>query len=93
MRRPNTQVAQRKHGFALVVVLFALAVLAVLFSTASTRTLAGLQFNAAERIAAREERAEEVERVDGGAAAAKCHSPNVVKGDGLQQDVQYLGSF
>lgn len=35
-----------------MVVLFALAVLAVLFSTASTRTLAGLQFNAAERAAA-----------------------------------------
>ena len=42
----------RKHGFALVLVLFSLAILTLLFSAASTRTLASLQFNAAEVVAA-----------------------------------------
>lgn len=41
----------RKHGFALVLVLFSLAILTLLFSTASTRTLASLQFSAAELVA------------------------------------------
>lgn len=46
--RPTTLINASKHGFALVVVLFSLAILTLMFSAASTRTLAGLQFNAGE---------------------------------------------
>ena len=45
-------IPSRKQGFALVVVLFSLAILTLLFSAASTRTLASLQFSAAEVVAA-----------------------------------------
>lgn len=51
MRRPSTFTASRKHGFALVVVLFSLAILTLLFSAASTRTLASLQFSTGEVLA------------------------------------------
>lgn len=46
-----------KQGFALVVVLFSLAILTLLFSAASTRSLASLQFSAAEVVASSREQA------------------------------------
>lgn len=53
----------RKQGFALVVVLFSLAILTLLFSAASTRTLASLQFGTAEVVAS-ERAAVRIEALD-----------------------------
>lgn len=50
MRR-NTLTGTGKQGFALIVVLFALAILTLMFSAASTRTLASVQFGAGEALA------------------------------------------
>lgn len=52
-----------KQGFALIVVLFSLAILTLLFSAASTRTLVSLQFSGAEVLASTRE-GERVEILD-----------------------------